>query len=292
MTPYLEKIFTHLIYNHMIILNKIIWEPSSTIFSIGSFGIHYYSLMFIIAFLFGFNIMKRMYIRENVTTERLETMLFYIVLSTLIGARLGHVVFYDWEYYQSHLLEIFLPIEKTTSGYSFTGFRGLASHGAAIGILTGIILYQKIYKEKTLLWILDRLIIPTTLGAGFVRIGNFFNSEIVGKYTGNNFGVIFVNRGDTLPRHPAQLYEAVCYFILFFVLSQIYKTEFKNKSGFLLGIFMLILFSVRFLIEFIKESQGGFETMLPLFSTGQWLSIPLMLSGIIVLIRSINTRKN
>ena len=292
MTPYLEKIFTNLNYNHMIILNKIIWEPSSTIFSIGSFGIHYYSLMFIIAFLFGFNIMKRMYIRENVTTERLETMLFYIVLSTLIGARLGHVVFYDWEYYQSHLLEIFLPIEKTTSGYSFTGFRGLASHGAAIGILTGIILYQKIYKEKTLLWILDRLIIPTTLGAGFVRIGNFFNSEIVGKYTGNNFGVIFVNRGDTLPRHPAQLYEAVCYFILFFVLSKIYKTEFKNKSGFLLGIFMLILFSVRFLIEFIKESQGGFETMLPLFSTGQWLSIPLMLSGIIVLIRSINTRKN
>ena len=292
MTPYLEKIFIHLNYNHMIILNKIIWEPSSTIFSIGSFGIHYYSLMFIIAFLFGFNIMKRMYIKENVTTERLETMLFYIVLSTLIGARLGHVVFYDWEYYQSHLLEIFLPIEKTTSGYSFTGFRGLASHGAAIGILTGIILYQKIYKEKTLLWILDRLIIPTTLGAGFVRIGNFFNSEIVGKYTGNNFGVIFVNRGDTLPRHPAQLYEAVCYFILFFVLSQIYKTEFKNKSGFLLGIFMLILFSVRFLIEFIKESQGGLETMLPLFSTGQWLSIPLMLSGIIVLIRSINTRKN
>ena len=98
----------------MIILNKIIWEPSSTIFSIGSFGIHYYSLMFIIAFLFGFNIMKRMYMKENVTTERLETMLFYIVLSSLIGARLGHVVFYDWEYYQSHLLEIFLPIEKTT----------------------------------------------------------------------------------------------------------------------------------------------------------------------------------
>jgi len=205
---------------------------------------------------------------------------------------LGHVIFYDWEYYQSHLLEIFLPIEKTTNGYSFTGFRGLASHGAAIGILTGIILYQRIYKEKTLLWILDRLIIPTTLGAGFVRIGNFFNSEIVGNYTGNNFGVIFVNRGDTLPRHPAQLYEAVCYFILFFVLSQIYKTEFKNKSGFLLGFFMLTLFSVRFLVEFIKESQGGFETILPLFSTGQWLSIPLILSGIVVLIRSIYVAKN
>ena len=276
----------------MIIINKIIWEPSSTIFSIGSFGIHYYSLMFIIAFLFGFNIMKRMYVKENVATERLETMLFYIVLSTLIGARLGHVIFYDWEYYQSHLLEIFLPIEKTTSGYSFTGFRGLASHGAAIGILTGIILYQKIYKEKTLLWILDRLIIPTTLGAAFVRIGNFFNSEIVGDYTGNNFGVVFVNRGENLPRHPAQLYEAVCYLIIFFILFQIYKTEYKNKSGFLLGFFMLTLFSIRFFVEFIKESQGGFETLLPLFSTGQWLSIPLILSGIVVLIRSISISKN
>ena len=271
----------------MIILNKIIWEPSSTIFSIGNFGIHYYSLMFIIAFLFGFNIMKRMYVKE-----RLETMLFYIVLSTLIGARLGHVIFYDWAYYQNHLLEVFLPIEKSKNGYSFTGFRGLASHGAAIGILTGIILYQRIYKEKTLLWILDRLIIPTTLGAGFVRIGNFFNSEIVGRYTGNNFGVIFVNRGETMPRHPAQLYEAVCYFILFFILTQIYRSEFKNKSGFLLGFFMLTLFSVRFLIEFIKESQGGFETILPLFSTGQWLSIPLILSGIVVLIRSIYSPKN
>ena len=276
----------------MIIFNKIIWEPSSTIFSIGNFGIHYYSLMFIIAFLFGYNIMKKMYVKENVPTERLETMLFYIVLSTLIGARLGHVFFYDWAYYQNHLLEIFLPIEKTSNGYSFTGFRGLASHGAAVGILTGIFIYQKKYTEKTLVWILDRLIIPTTLGAGLVRIGNFFNSEIVGEYTGNNFGVVFVNRGDSLPRHPAQLYEAVCYFILFFILSQIYKSDYKNKSGFLLGFFMFTLFSIRFLIEFIKESQGGFETILPLFSTGQWLSIPLILSGMLVLIRSIKKSKN
>ena len=276
----------------MIIFNKIIWEPSSTIFSIGNFGIHYYSLMFIIAFLFGYNIMKKMYVKEYVPTERLETMLFYIVLSTLIGARLGHVFFYDWAYYQNHLLEIFLPIEKTSNGYSFTGFRGLASHGAAVGILTGIFIYQKKYTEKTLVWILDRLIIPTTLGAGLVRIGNFFNSEIVGEYTGNNFGVVFVNRGDSLPRHPAQLYEAVCYFILFFILSQIYKSDYKNKSGFLLGFFMFTLFSIRFLIEFIKESQGGFETILPLFSTGQWLSIPLILSGMLVLIRSIKKSKN
>ena len=153
-------------------------------------------------------------------------------------------------------------------------------------------IYQKKYKEKTLVWILDRLIIPTTLGAGFVRIGNFFNSEIVGKYTGNNFGVVFVNRGETLPRHPAQLYEAICYFILFFILTQIYKSDLKNKNGFLLGFFMFVLFSVRFLIEFIKESQGGFESILPLFSTGQWLSMPLILSGILVLYSSMKMSKN
>ena len=269
----------------MIILNKIFWEPSSTIFSIGNFGIHYYSLMFIIAFLFGFNIMKRMYVKENIPTERLETMLFYIVLSTLIGARLGHVIFYDWAYYQNHLLEIFLPIEKSTNGYSFTGFRGLASHGAAIGILTGIIVYQNIYKEKTLLWILDRLIIPTTLGAGFVRIGNFFNSEIVGKYSNTDFGVVFLNRGETLPRHPAQIYESICYLFLFLFLRKTYKSDKKDRQGYLIGSFFVGMFTIRFVIEYLKESQGGLEDILGLFSTGQWLSIPLILFGFYLIFR-------
>ena len=269
------------------ILLKLHWEPSTTLFKLGSFGIHYYSLMFVIAFSLGYNIMKGMYQKEKVSIETLESMLFYIVISTLLGARLGHVLFYDWAYYQNHLLEVLLPIaSKADGGYAFVGFRGLASHGAAIGILLGIIIYQRFNSYKPLAWILDRLIIPTTLGAGFVRIGNFFNSEIVGNYTGNNFGVVFVNRGEMLPRHPAQLYEAIAYFILFFFLRYLYRQGLNRQDGFLVGVFMSILFSIRFLVEFVKESQGGFETFLPSLSTGQWLSLPLILAGLIVMFRT------
>lgn len=269
------------------ILLKLHWEPSTTLFKLGSFGIHYYSLMFVIAFSLGYNIMKGMYQKEKVSIETLESMLFYIVISTLLGARLGHVLFYDWAYYQNHLLEVLLPIaSKADGGYAFVGFRGLASHGAAIGILLGIIIYQRFNSYKPLAWILDRLIIPTTLGAGFVRVGNFFNSEIVGNYTGNNFGVVFVNRGEMLPRHPAQLYEAIAYFILFFFLRYLYRQGLNRQDGFLVGVFMSILFSIRFLVEFVKESQGGFETFLPALSTGQWLSLPLILAGLIVMFRT------
>jgi len=265
-------------------LLKIQWEPSTTLFKLGSFGVHYYSLMFVIAFLLGLRILKKMYEKEKVSTETLENLLFYVVISTLLGARLGHVFFYDWAYYQNHLLEILLPIASTADGgYSFVGFRGLASHGAAIGILLGVIVYQRTYPYKPLLWILDRMIIPLTLGAGFVRIGNFFNSEIVGNYTGNNFGVVFVNRGELLPRHPAQLYEAIAYILLFFFLRYLYQKGIKRQDGFILGVFMAVLFSIRFMVEFVKESQGGFETALPALSTGQWLSIPLIIAGLILM---------
>jgi len=269
------------------ILLKLHWEPSTTLFKLGSFGIHYYSLMFVIAFSLGYNIMKKMYLKEKVAIDTLESMLFYIVISTLLGARLGHVFFYDWTYYQNHLIEVLLPISSNAEGgYSFVGFRGLASHGAALGILFGIIIYQRFNAYKPLAWILDRLIIPTTLGACFVRIGNFFNSEIVGNYTGNNFGVVFANRGEMLPRHPAQLYEAFAYFILFFFLRYLYRKGLNRQDGFLVGVFMSVLFSIRFLVEFVKESQGGFETFLPALSTGQWLSVPLIIAGIIVMYRT------
>jgi len=268
---------------------KILWEPSTTLFKLGSFGIHYYSLMFVLAFSLGYMIMKRIYEKEKVATHTLDPLLNYIVISTLLGARLGHVFFYDWGYYKNNLIEILLPIAiDPNGGYSFVGFSGLASHGAAISILIGIILYQRKYNYKPLTWILDRIIIPTTLGAGFVRVGNFFNSEIVGNYTGNNFGVVFVNRGEILPRHPAQLYEAMAYFALFFILRTIYRNQENRRDGFLLGVFMTLLFSIRFLIEFVKESQGGFETFLPALSTGQWLSIPLIIAGAIVMIRTKN----
>lgn len=267
---------------------KIDWAPSETLFKIGSFGIHYYSLMFIIAFGLGYYLMKKIFYEEKISLEYLESLFIYMVLSILLGARLGDVFFYSWDYYQDHLLEILLPIRDTPNGYTFTGFRGLASHGAVIGSLLGLYLYKRKFKERSLFWLLDRVTIPVAVGASFVRLGNFFNSEIVGKYSNSNFGVVFLNRGENLPRHPAQLYEAVGYLILFFILRQVYRTEKKKREGYLIGLFFIGMFTIRFLIEFIKESQGGFEEILGLLSTGQWLSIPFVLFGILLMFRSRN----
>ena len=282
------------------IYNKIKWEPSETIFKIGDFGVHYYSLMFVVAFTLGYYLMKRMFNRENISEEFIEPLLVYVVFSTLIGARLGEVFFYNWDYYSNHLIEILLPIREKENGgflfgllnnYEFIGFRGLASHGASIGIILGLYIYQRKYNYKPLLWLLDRLSIPVSLGAFFVRIGNFFNSEIVGKYTGNNFGVIFVNRAETLPRHPTQLYESFGYLILFLILNYLYKNR-ENNNGYLFGIFLSTMFTIRFMVEFLKESQGGFESKLTLFSTGQWLSIPLILFGLYIIIYSLKKIKS
>ena len=267
------------------LFTKIDWAPSETLFKIGSFGIHYYSLMFVVAFGLGYYLMKKIFEKEHISLEYLESLFVYMVVSILLGARLGDVFFYSWDYYQDHLIEILLPIRDTPNGYTFTGFRGLASHGAVIGSLIGLYLYKRKFKEKTLLWLLDRVTIPVSLGAAFVRIGNFFNSEIVGKYTGNNFGVVFLNNRENLPRHPAQLYEAVCYLILFFILRTAYKTSKKDKEGFLIGLFFSGMFTIRFLIEFVKESQGGFEEVMPFFSTGQWLCIPLVFLGLFLVFR-------
>ena len=267
---------------------KIDWAPSETLFKIGSFGIHYYSLMFIIAFGLGYYLMKKIFDEEKISLEYIESLFIYMVLSILLGARLGDVFFYSWDYYQDHLLEILLPIRDTPNGYTFTGFRGLASHGAVIGSLLGLYLYKRKFKERSLFWLLDRVTIPVAIGASFVRLGNFFNSEIVGKYSNSNFGVVFLNRGENLPRHPAQLYEAVGYLILFFILRQVYRTEKKKREGYLIGLFFIGMFTIRFLIEFIKESQGGYEEILGLLSTGQWLSIPFVLFGILLMFRSRN----
>ena len=278
------------------ILLKFNWAPDEVFFRIGSFGIHYYSLMFIIAFAVGYYIIKKFYKNEGVSEDYLEPLFVYTVLGTLIGARLGEVFFYNWDYFQDHLVEILLPVKEVADGsmffglikgWEFSGYRGLASHGAAIGIITAMILYRRKYKYKSVLWILDRIVIPVSFGGIFIRVGNFFNSEIVGKYTGSNFGVVFENRGEILPRHPAQLYESLGYVIVFLVLRHLYwNTQRKDQTGFLFGSFLVLLFSVRFVVEFVKESQGGLETALGVFSTGQWLSIPLIIAGFIFAYRA------
>ena len=275
------------------IISQIKWSPSETLFEIGGFSVYVYSLMFILAFLTGYSLVKSFFIKENVDEKYLDPMLIYMVVSVFLGARFGEVFFYQWGYYQTHLIEILLPIQESSNssilglidGYKFTGFRGLASHGAAIGIFIGLLLFKRKYNFKSLLWIFDRLTIPIAIGGAFVRIGNFFNSEILGKYTDNNWGVIFENRGETLPRHPAQLYESFGYIILFIILYKLYQTSIREKEGTLFGYFLIGLFSIRFVVEFMKESQGGIETFLPGLSTGQWLSIPFIIIGMLFLLR-------
>ena len=269
------------------ILYKFEWAPNETIFKIGSFGLHYYSLMFVIAFAAGFYMIKKFYQHEKVSEEYLEPLFIFTIVGTLLGARLGEVFFYNWDYYQNNLAEILLPIKVTPDGVEFTGYRGLASHGAAIGIITSLYLYQRKYSYKPLLWVLDRLCITVAFAGIFIRIGNFFNSEIVGLYSNSDFGVVFLNRGEVLPRHPVQLYESIGYLVVFLILRHLYwNTNRKDQTGFLFGAFFVLLFGVRFTTEFVKESQGGFETSLGLLSTGQWLSIPPILVGFYLLIRA------
>ena len=281
------------------ILFKIDWAPNEVFLNLGPLTIYWYSVMFIIAFSLGYYIVQKIYINDNKPVALVEPLFIYVVFGTLIGARLGEVFFYNWDYFQNNLVEILLPIKNDSNssmlfglidGYKFVGYRGLASHGATIGIITAMFIYKFKFKYDSVLWIFDRIVIPISVGGMFVRIGNFFNSEIVGNYTNSNFGVVFKNNGEIFPRHPAQLYEAFGYLLLFILLWKIYwKTDLKKYEGFIFGLFLTYLFTIRFLVEYVKESQGGFEESLGILSTGQWLSIPFILIGIILMIYS---RKN
>ena len=314
----------------------ITWNPNETLFNIGFIQIKYYNLLWITAFALGWFIMKRIFANEKKSIEQLDSLFIYTVLGTMLGARLGHVIFYDWAYYSNHLLEILLPIRESDSGsllfglingYEFTGFTGLASHGATLGIIVGTYLYTRKYPEFRMLWIFDRMVIPVAIGCFCVRLGNFFNSEINGKIVDENFifatkfirdtddlhpsKVLGITQEKTLNaaytalennpqfseylaeipyRHPAQLYEGVCYILIFILLYFLYwKTDKKNKPGYLFGLFFVLLWTVRFFVEFVKKSQGGFEESLGVLSTGQWLSIPFILIGLYFMFRKTKT---
>ncbi|WP_165733987.1 prolipoprotein diacylglyceryl transferase [Polaribacter sp. 20A6] len=267
----------------------ITWDPSIGI-DLGFFIVRWYSLMFVAAFLLGLRLMKKIYVEDKIPAEKLDVLFMYVFVSMLVGMRLGDVFFYSWSYYQNHLLEIFLPIKESANdslfgiikGWKFTGFTGFASHGAAIGIPIAMYFYAKKHLNKPWLFILDRLAIMVALAGFFIRFGNFFNSEIYGKATGSNFGVIFKAAGETEPRHPTQLYEAFSYLILFFVMWHLFwKTDKKEQTGFLFGLFMVVLWSLRFFIEFLKEAQvdGREDWVFNSLNTGQVLSIPLVLIG-------------
>ena len=259
-------------------LHAIQWDPSVGI-ELGFITLRYYSLMFLIAFGSGFYITKKIYKNESIPEEKLDSLFMYVVIGTLLGARLGHVIFYQAELFTQDPLSVFLPFSFVPE-FEFTGFQGLASHGATIGIFISAYLYSKKILKKHVFWILDRIVLPISFGAIFVRIGNFMNSEIIGKPTNSDFGVVFVQLGEDFARHPSQLYESACYAILFVLLSVLYwKTNIRKKLGMLFGLFFVILWIIRFVVEYSKEPQVA-ERADWLFNTGQLLSIPFIIIGL------------
>lgn len=273
------------------------WNWNPEIFNIGGFSVRWYSLMFVLAFVVGTMLMKKIFTEDKISHDKMDPLFMYTFVSMLIGMRLGEVFFYSWADYQNNLWQIILPFRRQegaemlfgiVKGWKFTGISGFASHGAAIGIPIALYFFAKKHLKKSWLFILDRMGIMVALAGFFIRFGNFFNSEIYGKPTGSNFGVIFKRAGETVPRHPTQLYEAFSYLVLFFVLWHFYwKTDKKQKEGFLFGLFMVVLWSLRFVIEFLKEAQvdGREDWVFNSLNTGQVLSIPLVLIGLWLMFR-------
>ncbi|MGS2760752.1 prolipoprotein diacylglyceryl transferase [Sinomicrobium sp. M5D2P9] len=261
------------------------WNMDPVIIQItDTFPLKYYGLLFISGLFLGYLVVKRIYQRENIPVTQLDKLLTYIVIGTVAGARLGHCFFYEPGYYLHHPIEIFLPVQEINGSYRFTGYQGLASHGGAIGVLLAIMLYCRKYKIR-LLWVLDRIAIAVPLTGAFIRFGNFMNSEIYGKPTNGNWGVVFM-RDDLLARHPTQLYEALAYLSIFAILTLLYRSQnVRQKNGYLFGLFLVLLFATRFLIEFFKENQVGFEDNMTI-NMGQILSIPFILLGIFFIFRN------
>ena len=261
------------------LLDFIHWNVDPIAIHIGSGGLRWYSLGFLLAFVLGYWIISRMFKREQINSNYLDSLVIYIFLAVLIGARLGHCLFYDFSYYFSaaHWTEIFWPFE----GSRFVGYQGLASHGAAFGILLALWLYWRKYGMSAW-WILDRLVIVVALGGAFIRIGNLFNSEIYGTVTDLPWGFIFERNGETQPKHPTGLYEAISYLIIFAVSLWYYrKKNGKFKAGSIFGWWLVALFGARFLIEFVK-TNGVIEGSSLL--KGQWLSLPFIIGGLLIAI--------
>ena len=258
------------------------WNVNPELFRIGGFGMRYYSLLFAGAFYLGFLIMRGIYRRENRSERELSRLLVYLLVGTVLGARLGQAFFYEFGYFKDHPLEIILPFRYSNGGFTWTGYQGLASHGGALGVLAAILLFSRRF-QWNVLDLLDRLVIPVALAASFIRLGNLFNSEIIGKPSQLPWAFVF-QRVDPIPRHPAQLYESICYGAIFVFLLWYFHRPLKPSRGRTTGWFLVLLFSVRFAVEFLKENQAAFENSLPV-NMGQLLSLPFMVGGLVLLLR-------
>ena len=264
----------------------IVWDPSVSLFSIFGFGIRYYSLCWVIGLLGAYLIVQKLYKKGGVSDELFDPLFMYCFIGILVGARLGHCLFYQPDYYLAHPIEMLLPIRNTPDGWIFSGYEGLASHGGVIGVITALILYTR--KTKlTMVWTLDNIAIAAPFFSAMVRIGNFMNSEIIGTETDLPWGVIFVQAGETVPHHPAQLYEAIAYLVIFLFGLLLYKKyNAKIGTGLFMGYCLFTIFTFRFFVEFIKENQVAFEDGMTLIM-GQWLSIPMIITGAYFMIKGI-----
>jgi len=260
------------------ILTFIIWNPDPEIFRIGSIAVRWYGVLFALGFVFGYLILQRMFRTEGVPLKLLDSLTTYMIIGTLIGARLGHCLFYEPDYYLAHPMKIFAVWEG-----------GLASHGAGIGIIIALIIFSSV-KKKPFLWVIDHVVIVVALAGFLIRMGNLMNSEIFGHVTTLPWGFLFLRSSSPIdaedPRHPTQIYEALSYLLIFFYLIwYYYHKKGKPEPGYIFGMFLILIFGVRFFIEFVKEPQVGFEATMAL-NMGQWLSIPFVLAGIYFMVRS------
>lgn len=266
-------------YNH---LNYILWNPDVEAFHLFGFSVRWYSLCWLIGLVLAYFIVQRLYKQQKIKDELFDPLFLYCFFGILLGARLGHCLFYQPEYYLTswqHFIEMIVPIHfLPAGGWKFVGYEGLASHGGTIGLIVALYLYYR--RTRLNLWqVLDNIAIATPITACFIRLGNLMNSEIIGKVTDVPWAFIF-ERVDKMPRHPGQLYEAIAYFVFFFVGIWLYRKHPQRVgTGFFFGLCLTLIFTFRFFIEYTKDIQVDFESGMPL-NMGQILSLPFIAIGI------------
>lgn len=268
-------------------LASITWTAKPDILMLGNWEVRWYGLFFAIGFYLGYLMVTKMMLKDKGKQEWADSLFVYVIVATVVGARLGHCLFYGWEYYSVHPIEIF----KVWEG-------GLASHGGALGIVVAVWIYSKKVTHRSMLWTFDILVIPTALVAALIRTGNLMNHEVYGVATDLPWGFRFIENVRhwqhgaepifSSPSHPTQIYEALCYLATFVLLMTLYlkKPAIKRREGLIFGIFFINIFFTRFLIEFIKNDQEAFEASMSL-NMGQWLSIPFVLAGIFFVVRAL-----
>lgn len=265
----------------------ILWNPSEVMFHIGSFGIRWYSMCWAVGLVLGAMLMQKLYKDQKLPEEKVSTLFVYILVSVLIGARLGHCLFYQPDYFLAsgtNFIEMLIPFHHMPDGsWRYTGYEGLASHGGVIGMIIAIFIYS--LRNKIPVWVvLDNMGICACITATFIRLGNLMNSEIIGKVTDVPWAFIF-ERVDQYPRHPGQLYEALSYACFFFIIYAVYRRhQEKVGTGFYVGLCLALVFTARFFIEFTKDIQVAFEAGMSL-DMGQLLSIPFVAIGIYCMVR-------